>query len=118
MLELFYNVYNLKDYFNNNSFKMYLFGSNGTYYYWFIDDENKKVYTVNIEYSKEYRGEVSILIDPGKYFPYKNKDKIFVVYNWEKVISILNRTYNRDPIELNTKNLSINWLDFFNVIKY
>ncbi len=118
MLDLLYNVYNLKDHFNDNSFKMYLIGNNGVYYYWFIDVENTQDYTLNEIRSSEFRDEVSILIEPWKYFPFKNKDKIFVSYDGNKVLSILLRTYNRDVVELTTKNLSINWLEFFNMIKY
>jgi len=118
MLDLFYNVYNLKDYFNNNNFKMYLFGSNWVYYYWFIDIENTKSYILNVEYSKTFRIEVSLIIEPWKYLPYKNKDKIFVSFNWDKILSILNRTYNRDVIDLEVKKLDINSIEFFKVIKY
>lgn len=117
MLDLFYNIYNMKDYFNQNKFKMYLFWSNGIYYYGFINMD-KKEYTLNVDYSNEFRDEVSIIIEPWNYFPYKNKDNMFVVYNWDKIKSVLNRTYNRDIVELETKTMQLNWLEFFNMVKY
>jgi len=117
MLNLFYNIYNLKDYFNDNDFKMYLFWNRGIYYYGFLSEKTNE-YTLNIEYSSDFLWKVEIIIEPDKYFPYKNKDNMFVVYNWSKIRSVLNRTYNRDIVELQTKKMPINWLEFFNVIKY
>jgi len=116
MLEILFNVYNLKDYFNENSFELYIVGNNGIYYYWFVDVQNTKTYTLNEIRSNDFREKVSILIDPDKCFPYKNKDKIFLSFNWKKVLSMLNRTYNRDIIELKTKPFKIDWFDFFNFI--
>ena len=78
MLEILYNVYNLSDYFNKYAFKLYVIGGNGIYYYGFIDISNK-VYTLNIEYSKTFKEEISLLLDSSKCIPYKNKDKIFVI---------------------------------------
>lgn len=118
MLDLLFNVYNLKEYLNNNSFKMYIVGSNWTYYYWFIDVEKTKLFTLNMITSNEFREDTSILIEPWKYFPFKNKDKIFLSYNGSKVLSMLNRTYNRDVVELEHNKLPVNWLKFFNMIKY
>lgn len=117
MLNLFYNIYNMKDYFNENNFKMYLFWWHWIYYYGFICLE-KKEYTLNIEYSSEFRSNVSLIIEPWSYFPYKNKDNMFIVYNWKKIKSVLNRTYNRSIIDLDTKLMPINWLALFNMIKY
>jgi len=117
MLELLFNTYNLKEHLNNGGFQMYIHGSKWVYYYWFINTDSKE-YTINIEYSSEFRSEISLLIDPGKYFPYANKDKIFIGCNDNKVVSILNRTYNRNIMELNSKKLPINWLEFLNMIQY
>jgi hypothetical protein len=117
MLELLFNVYNISSYLNENSFKLYIFWNFWTYYYWFINTDNSKIFTLNIEYSTNFRDEVSVLIEPWKVFPYRDKDRILVSYNWDELISMLLRWTNSRIFELETKKLSINWLDFFNMVK-
>jgi hypothetical protein len=118
MIELLYNIYNLQDYFNKNSFKMYLVWNNGLYYYGFIDLNNKKIFTLNETRTNLFRAEVNILINPWKYFPYKEKDIILLWYDWKKAYSILKRNYNREITELQVEEFNVDWLELFNMIRY